>query len=61
MGTPPVDPNPFAALKFVSNQGPWSSLIFTLAFSVFIICYESTTCLARLERLQISGVRVSAS
>jgi hypothetical protein len=39
MGNPPVDPHPLAALKFVSNQGPWSSLIFTLAFSVFIICH----------------------
>jgi hypothetical protein len=25
------------------------------------VCYESTTCLSQLERLRISGIRVSAS
>jgi hypothetical protein len=32
-----------------------------LGFGVLLNCYESTTRLARLERLRISGVRVFAS
>jgi hypothetical protein len=51
----PFDKANFAAQLIMVLNTPTSIL------SDCSICYESTTCIARLERLQISGVLVPSS